>query len=139
MTDALGSRLGQEVRPIDRVAVYVPGGRAAYPSTVLMTVIPARVAGVKEIVLVSPPSADKSLNAAVLAARVQSTPARAWQRSDAGYAASPARRAERHVRGPAGRARSHRDHIHPSAAKVRPADRQCHPEAPGTHNRSAPA
>jgi len=68
MTDALGSRLGQEVRPIDRVAVYVPGGRAAYPSTVLMTVIPARVAGVKEIVLVSPPSADKSLNAAVLAA-----------------------------------------------------------------------
>ncbi len=68
MTDALGSRLGQEVRPLDRVAVYVPGGRAAYPSTVLMTVIPARVAGVPEIVLVSPPSADKSLNPAVLAA-----------------------------------------------------------------------
>ena len=68
MTDALGSRLGQEVRPIDRVAAYVPGGRAAYPSTVLMTAIPARVAGVREIVLVSPPSADKSLNAAVLAA-----------------------------------------------------------------------
>jgi histidinol dehydrogenase len=68
MTDALGSRLGQEVRPLDRVAVYVPGGRAAYPSTVLMTVIPARVAGVKEIVLVSPPSSDKSLNPAVLAA-----------------------------------------------------------------------
>ena len=68
MTDALGSRLGQEVRPLDRVAVYVPGGCAAYPSTVLMTVIPARVAGVQEIVLVSPPSADKSLNPAVLAA-----------------------------------------------------------------------
>jgi histidinol dehydrogenase len=68
MTDALGSRLGQEVRPLDRVAVYVPGGRAAYPSTVLMTVIPARVAGVKEIVLASPPSADKSLHPAVLAA-----------------------------------------------------------------------
>ena len=68
MTDALGSRLGQEVRPLDRVAVYIPGGRAAYPSTVLMTVIPARVAGVKEIVLVSPPSPDKSLNPAVLAA-----------------------------------------------------------------------
>ena len=62
------SRLGQEVRPLDRVAVYVPGGRAAYPSTVLMTVVPARVAGVREIVLVSPPAADKSLNAAVLAA-----------------------------------------------------------------------
>ena len=68
MTDALGSRLGQEVRPLDRVAVYVPGGRAAYPSTVLMTVIPARVAGVREIVLVSPPRGDKSLDPAVLAA-----------------------------------------------------------------------
>jgi histidinol dehydrogenase len=66
--DDNGSRLGQEVRPLDRVAVYVPGGRAAYPSTVLMTVVPAVVAGVREIVLVSPPSADRSLNAAVLAA-----------------------------------------------------------------------
>ncbi len=68
MRDANGSRLGQEVRPLTRVAVYVPGGRAAYPSTVLMTVVPARVAGVTDIVLVSPPAADKSLNAAVLAA-----------------------------------------------------------------------
>ena len=68
MKDDNGSRLGQEVRPLDRVGVYVPGGRAAYPSTVLMTVVPARVAGVREIVLVSPPSADRSLNAAVLAA-----------------------------------------------------------------------
>jgi histidinol dehydrogenase len=68
MRDANGSRLGQEVRPLGRVAVYVPGGRAAYPSTVLMTVVPARVAGVKEIVLVSPPGADKALNAAVLVA-----------------------------------------------------------------------
>ena len=68
MRDDHGSRLGQEVRPLDRVAVYVPGGRAAYPSTVLMTVVPARVAGVREIVLVSPPGADGSLNPAVLAA-----------------------------------------------------------------------
>jgi histidinol dehydrogenase len=68
MKDDNGSRLGQEVRPLDRVAVYVPGGRAAYPSTVLMTVVPAVVAGVREIVLVSPPSADRSLNAVVLAA-----------------------------------------------------------------------
>jgi len=68
MKDDNGSRLGQEVRPLDRVAVYVPGGRAAYPSTVLMTVVPAVVAGVREIVLVSPPSTDRSLNAAVLAA-----------------------------------------------------------------------
>ena len=68
MKDDNGSHLGQEVRPLDRVAVYVPGGRAAYPFTVLMTVVPAVVAGVREIVLVSPPSADRSLNAAVLAA-----------------------------------------------------------------------
>ena len=68
MTDESGSRLGQEVRPLDRVAVYVPGGRAAYPSTVLMTAVPARVAGVREIVLLSPPAADKSVNAAVLVA-----------------------------------------------------------------------
>ena len=66
--DANGSVLGQQVRPLERVGVYVPGGRAAYPSTVLMTVIPARVAGVPEIVLVSPPASDKSLNATVLAA-----------------------------------------------------------------------
>jgi histidinol dehydrogenase len=68
MTDDNGSRLGQEVRPLDRVAVYVPGGRAAYPSTVLMTVVPARVAGVREIVLVSPPARDRSLSSAVLVA-----------------------------------------------------------------------
>ena len=68
MTDAAGSRLGQEVRPLDRVGVYVPGGRAAYPSTVLMTAVPARVAGVREIVLVSPPGRDRSLPPAVLVA-----------------------------------------------------------------------
>ena len=68
MTDAAGSRLGQEVRPLERVGIYVPGGRAAYPSTVLMTAVPARVAGVAEIVLVSPPGPDGALNAAVLAA-----------------------------------------------------------------------
>ena len=68
MRDGNGSRLGQEVRAIGRVAVYVPGGRAAYPSTVLMTVVPARVAGVRDIVLVSPPARDKSLNPAVLVA-----------------------------------------------------------------------
>ncbi len=66
--DGNGCLLGQQVRPLERVGVYVPGGRAAYPSTVLMTAVPARVAGVREIVLVSPPASDKSLNAAVLAA-----------------------------------------------------------------------
>ena len=68
MTDAAGSRLGQEMRPLDRVGIYVPGGRAAYPSTVLMTAVPARVAGVREIVLVSPPAVDRSLPPAVLVA-----------------------------------------------------------------------
>jgi histidinol dehydrogenase len=66
--DTNGSLLGQEVRPLDRVGLYVPGGRAAYPSTMLMTAIPARVAGVPEIVLVSPPARDKSVSAAVLVA-----------------------------------------------------------------------
>jgi histidinol dehydrogenase len=53
-TDALGNVLGQEVRPLDRVGVYVPGGKAAYPSSVLMNVIPAQVAGVPEIALCVP-------------------------------------------------------------------------------------
>lgn len=68
MEDEHGSLLGQQVRPLERVGIYAPGGRAAYPSTVLMTAIPARVAGVPEIVLVSPPEADKSLHPAVLVA-----------------------------------------------------------------------
>ena len=68
MTDEHGSVLGQEIRPLDRVGVYVPGGRAAYPSTVLMTVIPARVAGVKEIVLVTPAGAGGRVDPVVLAA-----------------------------------------------------------------------
>jgi histidinol dehydrogenase len=68
VTDAHGSVLGQDVRPLDRVGLYVPGGRAAYPSTVLMTAIPARVAGVREIVLVTPPAADGRVMSTVLAA-----------------------------------------------------------------------
>ncbi len=52
--DADGSEFGQRITPLDRVGVYVPGGRAAYPSSVLMTVIPAQVAGVTEIVMVVP-------------------------------------------------------------------------------------
>jgi histidinol dehydrogenase len=68
ITDEHGSVLGQEIRALDRVGVYVPGGRAAYPSTVLMTVVPARVAGVREIVLATPAGRDGRVNAAVLAA-----------------------------------------------------------------------
>lgn len=63
--DSLGLILGQRVTPLDRVGVYVPGGKAFYPSTVLMNVIPARVAGVREIVMVSPIGKD---GAVVLAA-----------------------------------------------------------------------
>jgi histidinol dehydrogenase len=66
--DEHGSLLGQQVTPLDRVGCYVPGGTAAYPSTVLMNLIPARVAGVRELVVVSPPGGDGRVPAAVLAA-----------------------------------------------------------------------
>ncbi len=56
------------VRPVRRAGLYVPGGRAAYPSTVLMTAIPARVAGVREVLLATPPTPDGSVPAAILAA-----------------------------------------------------------------------
>ena len=65
--DALGNRLGQKVTPLDRVGIYVPGGLASYPSSVLMNAIPAKVAGVTEIIMVVP--APKGvLNPLVLAA-----------------------------------------------------------------------
>jgi Histidinol dehydrogenase len=54
-TDEFGNKLGQKVTPLERVGVYVPGGKAAYPSSVLMNVIPAKVAGVSEIVMVTQP------------------------------------------------------------------------------------
>ncbi|WP_419882201.1 histidinol dehydrogenase [Peribacillus sp. B-H-3] len=67
-TDETGSLLGQKITPLDAVGVYVPGGTATYPSSVLMNVIPAIAAGVERIVMVSPPGKDGKLNAAVLAA-----------------------------------------------------------------------
>jgi len=66
-TDADGNRLGQRVTPLDRVGLYVPGGQAAYPSTVLMTAIPARVAGVGDVVM-TVPTPDGVRNPLVLAA-----------------------------------------------------------------------
>ena len=63
-----GSILGQSVIPLDRVGVYVPGGTAAYPSSVVMNVMPAKVAGVKEIIMMAPPSRDGKLNPYVLIA-----------------------------------------------------------------------
>ncbi|KEO81343.1 histidinol dehydrogenase [Tumebacillus flagellatus] len=68
LPDEQGSVLGQIIRPLKRVGVYVPGGRAAYPSSVLMNVIPAQVAGVPEIVLVTPPDREGKLNPGVLVA-----------------------------------------------------------------------
>jgi len=66
--DADGTLLGQKVTPLDRVGIYVPGGKAAYPSSVLMNAIPARVAGVPEIIMVVPtPVRDKSGSNAALA------------------------------------------------------------------------
>ena len=66
-TEADGTMLGQMITPLDRVGLYVPGGKAAYPSSVLMNAIPAKVAGVKELIMVVP-TPDGEKNALVLAA-----------------------------------------------------------------------
>lgn len=65
-----GITLGQKYTPIEKAGVYVPGGTAAYPSTVLMDVIPAKVAGVSEIVMTTPAGKDGKVNSAILAAAV---------------------------------------------------------------------
>lgn len=67
-TDDTGTMLGQKLTPLDAVGVYVPGGTAAYPSSVLMNALPAKAAGVERIVMVSPPGKDGKLSPAVLAA-----------------------------------------------------------------------
>lgn len=66
-TEADGTLLGQQVMPLDRAGLYVPGGKAAYPSSVLMNAIPAKVAGVKELIMVVP-TPDDAVNELVLAA-----------------------------------------------------------------------
>ena len=63
-----GSILGQKVTALESVGVYVPGGKAAYPSSVLMNIIPAEVAGVKRIVMVTPPGKDGKVNPVTLTA-----------------------------------------------------------------------
>lgn len=68
MAERPGIILGQRVLPLERVGVYVPGGTAAYPSSVLMNVIPARIAGVKEIIMTTPPSQTGNVNPHILAA-----------------------------------------------------------------------
>ena len=68
LTPRNGVVLGQRITPIERVGLYVPGGTAAYPSTVLMDAIPAKIAGCDKIVMATPPGADGKVNPAILAA-----------------------------------------------------------------------
>ena len=68
LNDEDGIIIGQKVIPVDRAGLYVPGGTAAYPSTVLMDAIPAKTAGVKEVVITTPPSSSGKINPAILAA-----------------------------------------------------------------------
>ena len=68
VNDKPGIVLGQKYTPIEKAGVYVPGGTAAYPSTVLMDVIPAKVAGVSEIVMTTPAGKDGRVNPVILAA-----------------------------------------------------------------------
>ena len=63
-----GVILGQKVTPIERVGLYIPGGTAAYPSSVLMNCIPAKIAGCREIIMVSPPTRNGDVNPVILAA-----------------------------------------------------------------------
>ena len=68
INDEEGIVIGQKVIPVDRAGLYVPGGTAAYPSTVLMDSIPAKIAGCREVVMVTPPSSDEKVNPVILAA-----------------------------------------------------------------------
>ena len=68
IADKPGIVLGQKITPIEKVGVYVPGGTAAYPSTVLMDTIPAKIAGCPQLVMVTPPDRDGKVNPAILAA-----------------------------------------------------------------------
>ena len=68
INDESGIVMGQKVIPVDRAGLYVPGGTAAYPSTVLMDAIPAKIAGVGQVVMVTPPSSDGKVNPVILAA-----------------------------------------------------------------------
>ena len=68
LNDKDGVILGQKIIPIQRAGLYVPGGTAAYPSTVLMDALPAKIAGVEEVVMVTPPNAQGKVNPVILAA-----------------------------------------------------------------------
>ena len=78
-----GTILGQKVTPLHRVGVYVPGGKAVYPSSVLMNIVPAKVAGVDEIVMVTPPGKDGKVTPNTLVAHMK--PARMSSIKSAGH------------------------------------------------------
>lgn len=77
--EADGTMLGMLIRPLERVGVYVPGGRAAYPSSVLMNILPARVAGVEEVAMVTPPRPDGSIHPATLVAAREAGATEIWK------------------------------------------------------------
>lgn len=79
LLEAHGGWLGQIVRPLQRVGVYAPGGRAQYPSTVIMNAIPAKVAGVEEVILCTPPQRDGSIPPSVLVAARESGVSRVFK------------------------------------------------------------
>jgi histidinol dehydrogenase len=99
-TDAAGVELGWRWTPLDAVGIYVPGGRAAYPSTVLMNAVPARIAGVGRIAMVTPPG---GLKPAVLAAALEAGVTEIWRVGGAqavaalAYGAGPIRRVDKIV------------------------------------------
>ena len=68
INDKNGIVTGQKITPIEKVGIYVPGGTAAYPSTVLMDSVPAKIAGCEEIVMVTPPKKDGKITPVILAA-----------------------------------------------------------------------
>lgn len=68
INDETGIVMGQKIIPVDKAGLYVPGGTAAYPSTVLMDSIPAKIAGCREVIMVTPPGADGKINPVILAA-----------------------------------------------------------------------
>lgn len=86
-TEAKGTMLGQKVTPLERVGVYVPGGKAVYPSSVLMNIVPAKGAGVDQIVMTTPPGKDGKVNPSTLVAAkeqelMKSTRSAAHRRSE---------------------------------------------------------
>lgn len=89
-TSSDGARLGYRLEPIERVGIYVPGGTAPYPSTVVMTAVPAKVAGVREVIMCTPPGRSGAVNQLILAAAVLCGVSRVFRAGGAGAIAAMA-------------------------------------------------